>query len=444
MASLSKDQHGSYRILFINGYGKRKTIRPGRLNAKQAQELKLKVEHLNAIQIAQLPPDAELARWLSQIGDDLARKFAAVGLMPARQSSTLGDFLNGYLESRAMDSKPNTISNLKGVANELQRFFGPNTQLRTITPVLAESFMAHYHERGLAPTTIYRQLKFAKQFFGIAVKRKLIASNPFADVRGKSSTQNHRLQYVTVEEIQAVLQQANLTFQVIIALSRFAGMRCPSEVMLLRWEDVDLARGRMMVTSPKTEHIEGRGTRITPITPKLRPYLEQAKAIAEPEDKYVVGGIAGQRYRDSAATGWRGTNLRSTMTKYIFRAGLVPWPKIFHNLRASCETDFARHHPIHVVTAWLGNTPKIALNHYLQTQEADFDKAVRGQNESAESDASRRDLAHQTAQSPEGKVGQEQTQTAKIPRKVALVATDGQYCPTIEQTKDYTRQELNL
>ena len=35
-----------------------------------------------------------------------------------------------------------------------------------------------------------------------------------------------------------------------------------------------------------------------------------------------------------------------------------------------------QHHPIHVVTAWMGNTPRIALANYLQTLERDFEKAT--------------------------------------------------------------------
>ena len=41
-----------------------------------------------------------------------------------------------------------------------------------------------------------------------------------------------------------------------------------------------------------------------------------------------------------------------------------------------------RNHPIHVVTAWLGNTPNVALKHYLQTLDADFQKALAGGAES--------------------------------------------------------------
>ena len=79
---------------------------------------------------------------------------------------------------------------------------------------------------------------------------------------------------------------------------------------------------------------------------------------------------------------WTSVNRRTPFGKRIRRAGLTPWPKLFHNLRASCETHLIPHHPLHVVTAWLGNTPKIALAHDLQSLDRNFDKAVRGGAES--------------------------------------------------------------
>jgi len=53
------------------------------------------------------------------------------------------------------------------------------------------------------------------------------------------------------------------------------------------------------------------------------------------------------------------------------------WPKLFHNLRASRETELAAEHPIHVVCAWIGNSQQIAAKHYLQVTDADFEKARR-------------------------------------------------------------------
>ena len=69
-------------------------------------------------------------------------------------------------------------------------------------------------------------------------------------------------------------------------------------------------------------------------------------------------------------------NLRTQSGQIPRRAGLEPRPRPFHALRASTETELATEYPVHVVTAWLGNTPKIAVKHYLMTTESDFSEAV--------------------------------------------------------------------
>jgi hypothetical protein len=63
---------------------------------------------------------------------------------------------------------------------------------------------------------------------------------------------------------------------------------------------------------------------------------------------------------------------------YLRRAGLKPWPKSFHNLRASRETELAAEYPLHVVCGWIGNSSRIAAKHYLQITEADFARAAGG------------------------------------------------------------------
>ena len=52
------------------------------------------------------------------------------------------------------------------------------------------------------------------------------------------------------------------------------------------------------------------------------------------------------------------------------------WPRLFHNLRASRETELVREHPIHVVCAWIGNSFEVAKRHSLQVTDADFEKAT--------------------------------------------------------------------
>src|SRR5262249_47441379 len=59
------------------------------------------------------------------------------------------------------------------------------------------------------------------------------------------------------------------------------------------------------------------------------------------------------------------------------RAGVKPWPRLFQNLRASCETELAQSYPLHVVCAWIGNSAKVAADHYLQVTEADFERGAK-------------------------------------------------------------------
>jgi len=66
----------------------------------------------------------------------------------------------------------------------------------------------------------------------------------------------------------------------------------------------------------------------------------------------------------------------TTFGKIIDRAGLSRWPKLFQNLRASRQTELAESFPIHVVCSWMGNSPKGAREHYLQTTEDHFKKTT--------------------------------------------------------------------
>ena len=93
---------------------------------------------------------------------------------------------------------------------------------------------------------------------------------------------------------------------------------------------------------------------------------------------YVVGGPQGDKYRlaSQGPNGWVNCNLRTTFLKVIRKAGLTPWPRLFHNLRASCETDLLAELPIASVTAWIGHSVEVALKHYAQVRTGDFDRAA--------------------------------------------------------------------
>ncbi|MHC4878356.1 MAG: hypothetical protein ACYTGL_18045 [Planctomycetota bacterium] len=69
-------------------------------------------------------------------------------------------------------------------------------------------------------------------------------------------------------------------------------------------------------------------------------------------------------------------NWRQTIQKIVKRAGVELWPKLFQALRATRETELAAVLPLHVVTACCGNTPTLALRHYLMMTDEHHQQAA--------------------------------------------------------------------
>ena len=65
------------------------------------------------------------------------------------------------------------------------------------------------------------------------------------------------------------------------------------------------------------------------------------------------------------------------MERLCLRCGILPWPKIWQNLRSTRETELVDSGiPIHVVCQWIGNSPAIALKHYLQVAKEHSERAL--------------------------------------------------------------------
>jgi hypothetical protein len=47
-------------------------------------------------------------------------------------------------------------------------------------------------------------------------------------------------------------------------------------------------------------------------------------------------------------SGWRNVNLRTQFERIVKHAGLKKWPRLFHNLRSSRQTELAETFPSHV------------------------------------------------------------------------------------------------
>ena len=375
MASIAKDPNGRKRILFVAEDGSRKTIRLGKTSLKQAKAFKAKLEDLIAARITG-SMEAETARWIADMRDDIHAKLAATGLLMertatlAQQSFTVGQWINKYIESRP-DVKAITKGKWQNAANKLSAFF-KEQPIDEITVQQAKDYRVYLKSTmGLEENTVRRLIGLSRQFLNAAIDAEIMTKNPFRGRGQPVSVRANpaRFYYVTQEMAMKVLEACpDEEWRLIFGLARWGGLRCPSEVLRLKLQDVDYEHSRFIVHASKTEHHQDGGIRTVPMFPELRPLFQDAFDKAKEGDIFCI-----TRYRDKSV------NLRTQLSKMIRRAGLEPWPKLFQNLRSTRETELFKmtNGNVKAVCSWIGNSPKVAMEHYAQVTEADMKEAAK-------------------------------------------------------------------
>lgn len=395
MASLTAEKStGLWRIDFKHD-GKRKTFRTGTDDKKRATQFQIHLEDLIAHDKTGRPvPDSTVA-WVVNLPKTMRTRLEAVGLLevehqPETVVTRLGPFLDAYL-ARRNDLKPASKLVVDQVVPNLTQFFDAERDIATINGAEADDFArwlatsgryrgkADKTVKGLSPATIGKRLQWCCAFFRDAVRRKLLDSNPFADVKQSKATNPERQQYVPAATIEQIIEfTPDAEWKCLLAMSRYLGLRVPSEPFSLTWDHVDWARSRLKVPSPKTA-VHGKPFRWVPILPEVRPHLDRLFEEAAEGATYIFARLRERGSVQAAERGfWGNMNLRQQFMELIEKAGFKVWPKLFHNLRASAQTDLTGRFALHVVCDWLGNTQAVAAAHYLQTTDAHFEDAIRG------------------------------------------------------------------
>jgi integrase len=293
-------------------------------------------------------------------------RLAKVGLVEPRERTraTVASLMENVFTGLSV--KEGTRRTYEQTRTSLEDLLGADRALTTINPFLAEKWRQDLASSGLSPATVSKRVKTARSWFKLAVRWGMIPSNPFADVKAGSQRNPERLVFVPRESVEKVLAVcSDPEMRALIALSRYGALRVPSEALLLRWQDIDWERGRVTVISPKTAG-QGRPTRVIPLFGELREHLLAAFHAAPEGAEFVV-----QSARDPRV------NLRTSLSRLLARAGVQAWPRLWHAMRAARATELAQQHPSHVAAAWCGHTETVAMGHYWQVRDEDFDKALR-------------------------------------------------------------------
>ena len=368
MASVTRDARDGrdgWRIRFyVDGKRRELCIRGG--SKKCERQAAIVAQHCDELARAKtnnVPPAPESVAWANGTDANLRESLVAWGLadpvsekLVTDAGRLLGPFLDAYIASRT-DVKRTTEINYKQTRRLLIEFFGVAHPMRSITAADGDRWRRWMLARPMAVATVSKHCKRAKTMLSDAVKDRLLKSSPFQALKGGKESNDTRHFLVSIDASKAILGACpDADWRVIFSLARWGGLRCPSEVLALKWSDVDWSLGRLRIDSPKT------GVRYCPMFPEIREALKDA---FDPEAVYCVN-----RYRSGEQ------NLRTQFGRILRVAGVEPWPKLFVNLRSTRRTELQERFPDHVVNRWMGHSGKVAEKHYLQVTDEHWSTAA--------------------------------------------------------------------
>jgi integrase len=362
MASIEYRARTTRVIAYLNK--DKQTFALGPVTVKDAERFANNIDALLHERRCGLSVSREVSNWLSTLDDTLYSLLAERGLVEPRvQAVTLDAFATSYIDNRD-DVTEGRRKKLRNSKAKVVEFFG-DVNLDTVTAGAADDY-GRWLIKQYASATAQKECQTASQFFRHAYRKGVIDKNPFDGVAVGRATNDDRRVFVSLEVAQRVLDKCpDWQWRLVFALARFGGLRCPSEIAPLKWSDIHWDVERFTVTSPKTKRY-GKGSRVVPLFPELRPFLDEAYFRDDADKTWVVPMLAGNADK----------NLGTRFRKIVRKAGVDVWPKPFQNCRASRQTDLEQLFPTYVVCAWLGNTPTIARKHYLTVTDDHFAAAV--------------------------------------------------------------------
>lgn len=257
MASVHKEKKG-WKLQFMPADPrlKRQAIRLGAVTKREADEVQGQVERILASRKAGLALEERSQKWIAKLPERLRRELVKKGVIEdggRRVRSTLSGFIADYLFARTGITS-GTRDKLQNARDWLEAYFGATREMDSITPDEAGFFREWLGSDGkLVENSIRGICRKSRQFFRSAVGQRVIRENPFAgmeklmDLPGPKA-RNFFVSQSLSEEVLAACP--NDEWRLIFALARYGGLRCPSELVTLRWSDIDWEKGRVVLFFP--------------------------------------------------------------------------------------------------------------------------------------------------------------------------------------------------
>lgn len=239
-----------------------------------------------------------------------------------------GEFADGSYLAWAKDNK-RSWGHDRFRAKVLLEFFRGKT-FAQISPLLVEKYKERRESTSCrggtrAPATVDRELALLSRIFTLAMKHKLAATNPCAEV-ARLATDNRRVRYLLDEEEERLLPlltgpRAHVRAAVLVAIG--TGMR-RGDQLNMKWDRVDFQRGVIWVPNAKT----GQSYTV-PMSTQVREIMLELRRAAKGADYVFANPRTGRPY----------TELRRPFDSACLEAGVkgLRW----HDLRHTFGTRLA-------------------------------------------------------------------------------------------------------
>lgn len=214
-----------------------------------------------------------------------------------------------------------------------------------------------------------------RAMFNDAIDEGIVTSNPFANLRLEGSRGRKDLEVVSEAELHRLADTAlghlgtyGPTFRACILFAAYVGLR-PSEMFVLRWSDVDLARGRVHIRTS----LGGTGEVTLPKNGKAR------EVVLPPPARDALAAMPRRTDSPYVFTTPKGTHLTKTTHYYYWRSVRMAAGRLgmdFYELRHFCATRLLEMGISHAdVAVQLGHTDGGAL--VMSTYGHPADEAAR-------------------------------------------------------------------
>lgn len=290
--------------------------------------------------------------------NEMRKKLTYGGYEPAKAAEskqTVKQYLESWVEAHGnANLRPTTFAGYKShIKNHIIPFIGA-VPLNRLTPKMIDEMLAKLNEKKYSQST----LRYAQRILSVSMeaarKYGYIESNPARDILTKIGKDGKTPDPYTVEQMQKLMSKSVGTeWEMIITLSGMYGLRL-SEVLGLRWRNVDLKNGSLGVveqlpfnlprdTTSVTEMAPTKSNdRILPITDITRSYFERQHELQLRQKELAT--MAGDVYYDNDlviakanGTPYRRDRVSSNWGQYIRHLDM---PHIrFHDLRHSAATN---------------------------------------------------------------------------------------------------------